>query len=106
MSKSKKSKSQIREEIMKDVLEMHEKYDSLVSYARTAPEHIIEHESVREFMTKTKKNYPKEVKELSGKDADWHHGFNSGMLAALRYIITSDSIDKETALNEFPDLDT
>jgi len=106
MSKTKESKSQIREEIMKDVLEMHDKYESLVKYARVTPQQISEHKLVKELVVKVESSYPTEVEGISGRDGDWHHGFNSGMLAALRYIITSDSIDKETATDWFPELDT
>ena len=95
-----------KERIMQEVLTMHDKYESLVKYARVKPEHILEHKRVEEFMIKTESNYPKEVEEIISESGDWHHGFNSGMLAAVRYIMTSNSIDRDTATEWFPELHT
>ena len=95
-----------KEDILKEVSSMHNKYESLVKYVRVRPEDIKEHKLVQELVTKVTSDYTEESNKLSGRDSDWHHGFNSGMLAALRYIITLDSIDKETADDWFPELDT
>lgn len=37
---------------------------------------------------------------------DWQHGFNSGCLAAFRYITLLIEEGKELAEEEFPDLDS
>lgn len=95
-----------KEDILNEVSSMHDKYESLVKYARVTPEQIKEHILVQELVTKVESDYTKESNKLSDRDGDWHHGFNSGMLAALRYIITLDSIDKETADDWFPELHT
>ena len=47
--------------------------------------------------------YPYEVSALSD---DWNHGFNSGCLAAFRFIQTAIQEDVGTAEEEFPSLDT
>ena len=95
-----------KKEILNEISSMHDKYESLVKYARVRPEDIIEHKRVEQLMIRMEKEYPKEVSNICSKDGDWHHGFNSGMLAALRYIMTMDSIDKDTATEWFPELHT
>lgn len=63
--------------------------------------------------------YPEEVQELSSPEVgDWHHGFNSGCLAAFRYAIEVINAYKETdedgfeycsyeqSEEDFPDLET
>ena len=60
-------------------------------------------------MDRIEKEYPDEVNELNGLSAEhinWHHGFNSGMVAALRYILTMDDLGLEQADEEFPMLDS
>jgi len=101
-----KGSNPLKEGIMEEVFEMHDKYESLVKYARVKPEHILEHKRVEEFMSRTKEKYPKEVENICSESGDWYHGFNSGMLAAIRYVMTSNNIDKETANDWFPELDT
>ena len=51
--------------------------------------------------------YPDEVKALiSDDDADWAHGFNSGMFAALRFFRTAEEESLQDALDDFPCLDS
>lgn len=57
--------------------------------------------------------YPEEVAKLDKENADdenfnpdWDHGFNSGMLAALRYFMDGIRHDLDTANEDFPQLDT
>jgi hypothetical protein len=51
--------------------------------------------------------YPDEVKALiSDDDGDWAHGFNSGMLAAIRFFRTAEEESLQDALDEFPSLDS
>ena len=95
-----------KEDILNEVSSMHDKYESLVKYARVTPEQIKEHILVQELVTKVESDYIKEVNELSGKEGDWYHGFNSGMLAACRYILNLNDVDKDFADSNFPFLDT
>jgi hypothetical protein len=46
------------------------------------------------------------VTDLQSENADWQHGFNSGMVAALRYVLTMDDLGLEQANDEFPLLDS
>ena len=50
--------------------------------------------------------YEQDVNDLKGEAGDWHHGFNSGALAALRYMLTITDFGIESAEEEFPFLDT
>jgi hypothetical protein len=46
------------------------------------------------------------VTDLQSENGDWYHGFNSGMLAALRYVLTMDDLGIKQADEEFPMLDS
>ena len=109
------------------VLEMQEKYFDLVSYARKPrdadgepyPLHIIKasdrfkntpDEIIKGMMQATMRiraAYPKETDDLNSEDlGDWTHGFNSGVLAALRWVMTAQEYGVQEADDEFPFLDT
>lgn len=97
-----------KKQLIENVVEKLKKYDDLIWYARATPEnyHI---KGVKENVDRIEKEYPDEVKELNGLSAErinWHHGFNSGMVAALRYILTMDDLGLEQADEEFPMLDS
>ena len=50
---------------------------------------------------------PDEVDALkSPETGDWSHGFNSGVLAALRLLLTAEEEGADEALDCFPQLDT
>lgn len=70
------------------VAELMEKYFDLVWLARSNPEQLLKEE--RYEILKTIKDieakYPQEVKDLYECDCNWQHGFNSGMLACLRFL--------------------
>ena len=63
-----------------------EKYCDLVWMARRNPDDVLSdpthpsYDPLRKMMMK----YPKEADDLDSKDGYWHHGFNSGVLAASR----------------------
>lgn len=87
------------------VIELANKYCELVWYARKRPEDRFNpacEKPIKEIEFK----YPNEILTLQGVDGDWEHGFNSGMLAALRLILDAESGHLEMALEEFPCLDT
>jgi len=97
-----------KKQLVENVVEKLKKYDDLIWYARATPEnyHI---KGVKENVDRIEKEYPDEVNELNGLSAEhinWHHGFNSGMVAALRYILTMDDLGLEQADEEFPMLDS
>lgn len=41
---------------------------------------------VMEAQANVERDYPVEVAELQDDDTNWHHGFNSGVVAAIRYM--------------------
>ena len=116
------------------IAEMEKKYFDLVWYARKAPKDDKEYwdktpaeirECAFKVMDEVEKKYPREVELLSKETAysspDWEHGFNSGVLAAMRFVYTAfddtTEIMEETgeevcfggvenAFDTFPQLDT
>ena len=87
--------------------ELMEKYERLVWYARKSPELIEMFPQIQSSIQEIEALYPEETDALNTPDAgDWQHGFNSGMLAALRLIIATQTKSAEQALKEFPNLDT
>lgn len=59
-----------------------------------------------ESMANVERDYPVEVAELESDDAAWHHGFNSGVVAAIRYMWALMDDGEEWADETFPCLDT
>jgi len=97
-----------KKQLLENIIEKHDKYVDLLWYARATPENY-DIKGVKENVDRIEKEYPGEVKELNGLSAEhtnWHHGFNSGMVAALRYILTMDDLGLEQANEEFPMLDS
>ena len=95
-----------KNEILEEVKRLHDKYEDLVWYARSRPEHT-NIPGVKENRERIENLYTEEVNDFwNGGSPDWTHGFNSGMLAGMRYILEMESIDKETADELFPSLDT
>ena len=116
------------------IAEMEQKYFDLVWYARKAPKDDKEYwdktpakirEGAFKAMDEVEKKYPREVELLSKETAysspDWEHGFNSGVLAAMRFVYTAFDDTTETmeetgeevcfggvenAFETFPQLDT
>lgn len=50
--------------------------------------------------------YPEEMTDLQSDDGSWHHGFNSGMLAGMRYAISLLHENADLAEEKFPALYT
>lgn len=81
--------------ILHFVYDLEEKYYRLVWYARSdSPQ-----ENVKKLREQVEFEYPEETEDLKGIEGMWHHGFNSGMLAAARCIA-------DVSLEGFPHLDT
>lgn len=64
------------------------KYFDLVWLARKDMQELMEEEKyeILAMIKEIEQKYPEEVKALDGDDTNWHHGFNSGMLACCRYL--------------------
>jgi hypothetical protein len=93
-----------KKQIEDSVIKMSEKYEDLVWYTRSGRN--IDIPSVMSQRNRLEDMYPKETEELSSESGDWSHGFNSGMLAGMRYILTMMEYTLEDAEENFPELDT
>jgi hypothetical protein len=60
----------------------------------------------QEGIARVKNEHTAEVNALTGENGEWQHGFNSGMLAGMRYALELLQGDPELAEQEFPFLDT
>ena len=94
-----------KKQLLETIVQQQNKYVDLLWYARSNPlnESI---EGVKENKERIEELYPNEVKELQSENGDWQHGFNSGMVAALRYVLTMDDLGLDQADEEFPNLDS
>jgi hypothetical protein len=99
-----------KKEILENIIELEDKYFDLVWYARKTEEDYNTIPKAKENMDRIQNQYPDEVASLYADDSNWEHGFNSGMLAGMRYIMTLFETGplggKEMADEEFPFLDT
>ena len=94
-----------KKQLVENILQKQDKYVDLLWYARSKPENE-SIKGVKENKERIEKLYPNEVKDLQNERGDWQHGFNSGMVAALRYILTMDESGLEQANEWFPELDS
>ena len=99
-----------KKEILELVIEKEQKYCDLVWYARKTPDQYNTIPKVKENVDRIEKLYPTETKNLVSETGDWEHGFNSGMLAGMRYVMTLFDTGpmggKEQADEDFPFLDS
>ena len=116
--------SRLPDDVCAGVYRMANKYDRLVWYARKAPSDHPSWDGVPEDIKTGALNeaacvsemYPDETDNLRGETGDWEHGFNSGMLAAMRWILDACDLDDlegfgpigsvDYADENFPSLDT
>jgi hypothetical protein len=96
-----------KQEILERLIDMEGKYSDLVWLARKRPEDSLI-AGVQSSIDHVEKSWPKECEELRGDESDWHHGFNSGCLAAFRFAMSlmGDADDVRMAEELFPFLDT
>jgi len=99
-------KKATKKEILEMASAMENKYFDLVWFARKTDEHYNTIPLAREAMDRIMNQYEEEVENLSGEQGDWHHGFNSGCLAAFRLILGMADYGVEEAVEEFPFLDS
>lgn len=97
------------ERFNKIVSELMDKYFDLVWLARSDRDALLKSE-IYEALSKINEiesKYEIEVKALYEDDTNWHHGFNSGMLACLRFLSSYIQDDwwplEDTGGVEFPD---
>ena len=98
------TKAEIKERL--DQLE--KKYRDLVWFARTSPRCLKDDHISMPGLVRIKMSMPEECNKLAGGDSNFHHGFNSGCLAAFRLVSGLMSTKQNAKLAEewFPFLDT
>ena len=94
-----------KKQLVEIILKKQNKYVDLLWYARSKPEHL-SIPGVKDKKTMIEIHHKWEVDQLNGKDSDWQHGFHSGMVAALNYLLTCDDLGLDQADEEFPNLDS
>ncbi len=87
--------------------ELEKKYFDLVHLARCDPDE----EDINGHQEAIRQKYPEEAAALADPEGgDWQHGFNSGMLAAVRliqgYRVAKSAKARKEADDMFPFLDT
>jgi len=87
-----------------DTRKLMDKYYELVWLARRTQEDY-ELPNIKVLIDETRAKYPLESANLAYSDeSNWHHGFNSGMLACLRLVSCARIYPQN--MEEFPFLDT
>jgi hypothetical protein len=94
-----------KKDLLENILKKEDKYARLLWYARSRPEDE-KIKGVKKHKEEIEVLYPEETEALSGEHGNWQHGFHSGMVAALRYVLTLDDYGQELADEEFPMLDS
>ena len=59
-----------------------------------------------EGQANVERDYPQEVEELCEDETGWQHGFNSGVVAGIRYIFELLDDGEEVAESNFPSMYT
>lgn len=104
----------VHDDVLELIAKRIEKYESLVWYARkhpadhpfwrTVPADI--RKGALDAAARVRELYPDETDALACVErGDFEHGFNSGVLAALRYVLTA-ATDPAEAEEAWPELDT
>jgi hypothetical protein len=97
-------KKATKKEVLEMAIQQEEKYFDLVWFARSNKNSHIPLVMINREIIEA--NYPKEIEDLSGEYGDWSHGFNSGMLAGMRLIVSMMEYNTEEAIENFPELDS
>ena len=97
-----------KQEIIDAIVKKEDKYFDLVWYARKTEEQYNTILEVKENVDRIHEMYPADILDLGSDDGQWVHGFNSGMLAGMRYVLQmfDSRLGKEHADEYFPFLDT
>ena len=94
-----------KKQLLETIVQKQDKHVDLLWYARSSPKHI-DIKGVKENKERIETLYPNEVEKLQSENGDWQHGFNSGVVAIIRYILAIEDFGLEHADEWFPDLDS
>ena len=104
----------IQDDVLALIAAKEEQAERLVWYARKAPADHPSWDNVPADIKQGALNSASRVEEMFPDEtdalkcpecSDWNHGFNSGMLAALRFVLHA-AEDPDEAEECFPELDT
>lgn len=95
----------MKKETFEAVSQLEDKYFKLVWYARKTDQDRY-NPACEKGIKEAEFLYPSDIDDLASDFGQWHHGFNSGVLAATRFFIEAESSNVKNAADEFPDLDT
>lgn len=103
-----------KKEIERILIKMEEKYSSIVWFTRRSEDNLLvlteegveENKLIFDKMDKIQSLYPTEISDLLEDEDNWEHGFNSGMLAGIRYVLTLMEMGEDQAEEWFPELDS
>jgi hypothetical protein len=93
-------------DILHEIQQLEKKYGKLVWYARSSSKDD-KNKAVSMSLKNVEDLHPTEVDNyFKSESPEWTHGFNSGMLAGMRYVLQIVEEGKEAADTDFPMLDT
>ncbi len=81
-------------------------YTDMLWFARTNETTLSTIELARKNYDRIESQFPELVDKLRNDDSNFEHGFNSGVVAAIRYMLDLKETDLENARQNFPDLDS
>jgi len=96
-----------KQQLINEIKLLEHKYEMLVWYARKSEQQIATIEGVRIAADEVTRDYTEEVASLNSPlFGDWQHGFNSGMLAGMRFVYDALKYGIDDARNSFPNLNS
>jgi hypothetical protein len=93
-------------DVFKEMIELHSVYTDMLWFARTNETTLSTIELARKNYDRIESQFPELVDKLRNDDSNFEHGFNSGVVAAIRYMLDLKETDLENARQNFPDLDS
>jgi hypothetical protein len=81
-------------------------YEDLLWIARVKPENYHSIPECKKNFDRISEQHPEAVNQLFNDESNWTHGFNSGLVAALRYVLEMKHYGIEFAEENFPNLDS
>jgi hypothetical protein len=91
--------------LVEKIKNLENKYFDLVWYSRTSQKMIDENIIIRKKVNEILKKYPTDILLLK-ECGDWTHGFNSGSLSGMRYVLDLIYEGEEFSEQIYPNLDT
>jgi hypothetical protein len=91
--------------LIKKIRYLENKYYELVWLSRTGSQTIDKDPSVKKKVEQIIKKYPRDI-QLLEEFGDWTHGFNSGSLSGMRYVLDLILEGEEISEQNYPNMDS